>query len=186
MERWDTYEKTKNAAQTSRNSQDPRFELKWVHMAQYKKKEAKGGVRWGRVSGWTLFFLRALQPETWPTTGWETKRRAWPPTSQNPKPKNLIKSHWDGGLVLVNSVDSPCGSIWSLGALGGAWIWIWESVRRCQRRCRRRRSRTWKDVVQTTHICFFVEYEQVLFVRNLHVLCAFEQWTLLNYWLGWL
>ena len=30
----------------------------------------------------------------------------------------------------INSEDSLCGSISSLGALGGAWIWIWEFVRR--------------------------------------------------------
>ena len=32
----------------------------------------------------------------------------------------------------------PCGSISSLGALGGAWIWIWEFVRRRRRRRLRR------------------------------------------------
>ena len=34
----------------------------------------------------------------------------------------------------INSEGFPCGSISSLGALGGAWIWICEFVRCCPRR----------------------------------------------------
>ena len=33
----------------------------------------------------------------------------------------------------INSEGFPCRSISSLGALGGAWIWIWEFVRRQRR-----------------------------------------------------